>query len=177
MNKQKRKTQPVNTRKYWIGFSILLVFLLIPLRFTTYMGRGQEDVFASSWERSFTVMMYGSFTAIIVLLMLIFTLRGKFRPYNALKLLLIVCLCLSIVRTSSNIEGHRWHCLMPGYVPTYSIGAEEWDSVIFEPIWCSGHVLGACCYTEYIKIKHIPIVINSRWVNMWSPNAGLQQDW
>ncbi len=176
MDKAKHKEQPINTRKYWIGFSILLGFLLIPLRFTIYIYSGQE-INVSSWDRSFTVIMYGSLTAVIAIFLLWFVLKHKLIQYGGLKLIAIICLCLSISQTTSNIRSHRWHCLQSGYVPTYGIGAVEWDGAVLEPIWCSPHVFGACCYTEYIKIKYIPIVVHSRWINMWSPNTGLRQDW
>lgn len=168
MEKEKNKRAPINVRKYWIRLSILFLLLLIPFRITIYLW----DFYP---EGNLTVWAYRLITLAIFLFGLKFIFTHKLRRHIFLTMVIIACLCASIYQTDRNKRNRSWHCTTPGWVSTRT-GASEWDGVIFEPIWCSPHVLGACCWVEYVKIKYIPITIKADWFQNLSPNAGFQDN-
>lgn len=167
MDKAKRKEQlqQFNKRRHIIGLIVLFIVLLIPFRITF-------GIYPWIYPEHINQFFFRAISLGIIW----FAVKHKHKRDMAI-LMIIACLALSIYRGNIASKWNGWNCLQSGHVPTYGNGATEWDYVVFEPIWCSPHVLGACCYTEYIKVKYIPIIIYSDWVNMWSPNAGLRQDW
>lgn len=164
--KQKRKEQPYNARRYWMIFSVLAVLLLIPFRFTIFIGD------YATVEGNLTVWAYRLVSLCIFLFGLKFIFTHRLRRNILLTMLIIACLCVSFYQTNNNTRGSDWHCINSQYFHTVT-DAEEWDGVIFEPIWCSGHILGACCWMEYVKIRYIPITIKAEWFQNLSPNADI----
>lgn len=168
MEKAKNKQIPINTRRYWIGLSILFLLLLMPFRFTTYIGE------YPTLEGNLTIWTYRLISLCIFLFGLKFIFTHKLRRM-LLTVFIIACLGMSLYQTNNNIRGSDWHCTYDGYVHI-STGASEWDGIIFEPVWCTPHILGACCWIEYVKLKYIPITIKADWFQSLSPNAEYQND-
>jgi|GEM_PF-4038944 len=84
--KQKRKAQPVNLKRYWIGFSLLAIFLLIPFRL---MG---------NW--ALTNIIY----LVIALVVAMYTVRFVWRYglKQPIIILMIACVALPIFQMTIN---------------------------------------------------------------------------
>ncbi|GAB5493879.1 MAG: hypothetical protein Phog2KO_40940 [Phototrophicaceae bacterium] len=158
MNKQKRKEQPYNARRYWIGLAILLFLLMPPFRvILPFFEAGDSQIYV--------------FIGLAIIMMGIHLVK-KFKTKPTKRIIALMIACLMACGYQFYRPASALYCIKDDRIYDWS-EAVYWDTVVVEPVWCSSHVILACCMTEYAKIKHLPILIDVDILTERLPNTGI----
>lgn len=162
MEKAKNKQAPINTRKYWIGLSILLFLLMPPFRvILPFFEAGDRSIYA--------------FIGLVVVVMGV-GLSIKFNAKSLIHIFALITACLIACGYQFYRPASSLYCI--GGDSIYdATEAVRWDAIVVEPAWCSSHVLLACCMSEYAKFKYIPFLIDVDMLTERLPNAGIIYHW
>jgi|GEM_PF-3325371 len=152
--KQKRKAQPINLKRYWIGFSLLAILLLIPFRIINHFNE--------------TVAIY-TVIAILVSISMVYIFK-QIGWKNRITILLLLCLILPIYQIAVT-RGLATDAFAIQLCNPDTRGAQfRYDErglyvnedidymIMLEPIYC--HVKhNDACALEYLAIKHTPMML------------------
>lgn len=143
--KQKRKTQPINLKRYWIGFSLLAILLLIPFRLVGY------------WM--LTNVIYGVISIIIGIVLMRFIWRFGWK--RRVVMLMLVCGTLLLIQVCLNADHN-------------TCNTNEIDSFVHH-VSCSGMEFDRAgywiCNTSYITLLDTPVGIQISFADNcdWRP--------
>ena len=161
MEKDKRKEQPVHTRRYWAFFSLLTLLLIFPLRFHGWYEGGE---LVEVYELNFKIYVVISVVIVGVLLCFIFRCRSYLRRQMALLAIMVFCLLLSIVNVNfvhktnfcSEVDRNS------DYLGNYVIYTADW--LIIEPVWCTPNAISGYFHPhEVVRVKNTNITIDIWW--------------
>jgi|GEM_PF-6450863 len=156
MDKAKRKDQPVNLKKYWIGIGLLGILMLFPIRLSGYWVGDYPDV----THTHFTGFNYALYLCLCVVIgLLLYRIICIFYAYRIRTSIILIVALICYLPVSYH------HAKNADHVKTCSgtLYLTE-TSAFIGNVGCTGHIGGACCWRLFIGIKYVPLVIDYNWI-------------
>ncbi|MEM9951309.1 MAG: hypothetical protein AAF846_06910 [Chloroflexota bacterium] len=158
MDKAKRKGQPLNLRRYWIGFGVLLLLMLMPIRLAGYWTA--EPMYGGVFIDNLNInrAIYGGITLSICLILLRFVYCYPIKR----NLLLIALMTMTIALSAHHQKRHKatYRCNTSWQNSAKSIG-------LLQETQCTNNEWNYCIrngFRGYILIKHTKLVVDVDWV-------------
>ncbi|MEO1286306.1 MAG: hypothetical protein AAFV93_00955 [Chloroflexota bacterium] len=152
--KAKPKGQAHNLKLYWLGFGLLMILLLFPIRLGGYWNDGSFIDYLSINRAIYVGLAISS-----LLILLRFAYRYPVKSNLLLVAFMMITVTLSAhhsmpqnIEMNRNCNKHEW-----------SSGLDVNNVVFLGEAWCSRDVYGGGCWREHLRIEDSPLMIDIYW--------------